>query len=1366
MDIYNGKLGVILSLIWTLIQQFQIYGHLETEPLLAWINAQIPNQHVKNFTTDWNDGVALCALVDYIQPGLCPNCATLDREKKLSNCKKGIKLAEDKLGIKRIIEANELCSPEVDECCVVTYISSFCKPANCLLLKWIQGLLPKRNIKNLGTDWKDGVNLAYLLNTLLPGLFPICDELEQSLQTAFKSLTQIMNVGEERTGIKPPSKLDSDNIDELSMSTYLAQFWHARSIPNDIQCTGYGLDSKAFVGQSATFEINATKFGLESSDLNVSILNSKGKSIQPCITSNDNEGYQVEYVPWSAGKLEIDIKVKGFAIRANPFQIEVINLTDSLTQQNDSIINLTKAGSYKVVITCAGDSISGSPIHLTASDPSRCYFTSEAKLPRFVQVNETCSIELNTKEAGPGSVKVSSSQTDVLTLQGESDVDNEVYTIQLIPNKVGEATVDVTFNGVSLVQHTVFVCDASKCIASGEVFQSGCVICTKEFEVTVQTKGAGKGELTGKLVGPQTIYPITPHANSDGIYHFSLTPYDTGKHSLHIFWGGVDIPKSPYSVKVSSDASQYSASGDGLKEAVAHKTAKFMLKGPESSLVKESRLQACINNVQLQHKSKMVNKEEFDCSSETSLVYVTDDQKWSYSIYYRVPCHGIYTLDIKIDGKSIPSSPFHVRVHSAFDPSKCKVFGKAIEDPYSLVVGKSIEFKVDTTEAGTGELTAKVTAPTMPSPVVTISDENSSYSKKIYAIKIDPEENGEYKVDLYWNKEIVPGSPFSFEVGDPTKVKVSNLPAPSKYIAEVKKPLRFTVDTKHAGKGKLECTVKTSSIEDGRSHDHERTIEPELQDDMTYLFTYTPYNVGQMQLCLTYNGESVLPSAWECEIANPEHTQVIPLIRNLYGKQCEHMRFIVSGLSGNEEKNMKITVLNPQHKELKVKEDKVYESSTVYYFIPQHVGKYEVSVKVDNRDIHGSPFHVKIVNPDACIAQEDLPRAVYLSQNKQFLIDTSEAGPGEFTFDTDDSSTSPRLLFEFNSEYPNQVKVKGLEPGRSKAFLKWGGYEIPDMPMEITIFDLQQTHVACEQIEAGNIKTTDRVTLDISTTSSGSCEPIVLVKGPTMMYPVEIKEIESGKYKASFTPQETGQQLVEIFVDNVMLPDCPLKFTTLEEKITPEESSGEMHETDYVSEVTLKRLDNCNDQEDVPLSDKQTTVVIPTDQSMCEAKQLYQPDSESITRKVELKPDTSQQTKDVHTQTHITYKVKQEIQVGIPFTIRVDTKDKEKTDLRLRVVDSSKEHEIEIEEKREEWRATYTALEKGGQELQVLCGDSDIEISGTPIEIFAANRKRSIIANRWKTAFFILAAAVLLLFLLLLVTALSFDVTDPTVRPI
>lgn len=40
---------------------------------MNWIQTKLPDLPIHNFTTDWNDGKAVGALVDAVAPGLCPD---------------------------------------------------------------------------------------------------------------------------------------------------------------------------------------------------------------------------------------------------------------------------------------------------------------------------------------------------------------------------------------------------------------------------------------------------------------------------------------------------------------------------------------------------------------------------------------------------------------------------------------------------------------------------------------------------------------------------------------------------------------------------------------------------------------------------------------------------------------------------------------------------------------------------------------------------------------------------------------------------------------------------------------------------------------------------------------------------------------------------------------------------------------------------------------------------------------------------------------------------------------------------------------------------------------------------------------------
>ena len=81
-------------------------------------------------------------------------------------------------------------------------------------------------------------------------------------------------------------------------------------------------------------------------------------------------------------------------------------------------------------------------------------------------------------------------------------------------------------------------------------------------------------------------------------------------------------------------------------------------------------------------------------------------------------------------------------------------------------------------------------------------------------------------------------------------------------------------------------------------------------------------------------------------------------------------------------------------------------------------------------------------------------------------------------------------------------------------------------------------------ISPGKAKTSDRVPVLIDTTKVGCCEPTVKAKGSSTEYCVDLEKIGEGEYRALFIPSEEGHQNVEVFVDDVMMPSCPLTFKT------------------------------------------------------------------------------------------------------------------------------------------------------------------------------------------------------------------------------
>lgn len=126
-DITNGNPKLVRGLIWTLMENYQFgkpYAEAKNE-LLAWIQEKIPEYHITRFGQQWNDGKALCALVNAISPGTYPDHAEMDSSQQLANVNKGMDMALEHYAIPRIIDAEDITNPHVPEPLLVTYLSYF-----------------------------------------------------------------------------------------------------------------------------------------------------------------------------------------------------------------------------------------------------------------------------------------------------------------------------------------------------------------------------------------------------------------------------------------------------------------------------------------------------------------------------------------------------------------------------------------------------------------------------------------------------------------------------------------------------------------------------------------------------------------------------------------------------------------------------------------------------------------------------------------------------------------------------------------------------------------------------------------------------------------------------------------------------------------------------------------------------------------------------------------------------------------------------------------------------------------------------------------------------------------------------------------
>ncbi|MFH4975130.1 hypothetical protein AB6A40_001839 [Gnathostoma spinigerum] len=138
-DILDGNERLILGLIWTIILRFQIdtislpmdeetgERKYAKEALLLWCQrktADYPNVKVENFTTSWRNGLAFNALIHAHRPDLI-SFDSLSGQDPIGNLNNAFDIAEKKLEIPRLLDAEDVNVNHPDEKSIITYVSLF-----------------------------------------------------------------------------------------------------------------------------------------------------------------------------------------------------------------------------------------------------------------------------------------------------------------------------------------------------------------------------------------------------------------------------------------------------------------------------------------------------------------------------------------------------------------------------------------------------------------------------------------------------------------------------------------------------------------------------------------------------------------------------------------------------------------------------------------------------------------------------------------------------------------------------------------------------------------------------------------------------------------------------------------------------------------------------------------------------------------------------------------------------------------------------------------------------------------------------------------------------------------------------------------
>lgn len=1045
-DIVNANLKLILGLIWHLILRYQIgKTKFPTKKLmLAWLQAVIPECAVTNFTTDWNSGIALHALIDFCRPGLSPNWRQMSRSDGLNNCKSAMELAKREFDIPLVVRPEDLSSPDLDELSGMTYLSYFMKvdsPGYHATLNMIRRLLKKGTVNNFTTDWSDGrmlCNLCVSLGASIAGYPALTGNAIENQELGIQAGKKL--------GVEPiltAKEMCDPEVDHIGIMAYAAYFSRFKPVRSSAEKVVMDVQPKnCYIGITSTFSVR-----IEDDDLYTSAVRAdlKGPDSNPPVTFS-----------WS-GRVG----------------------TASFTP--------LETGIHRLNVYCDNQLIVGCPISFKVlADRSKVTFSSID----HCAVGMITELKVNSQFAGQGDVQVEARAPGGRVHNLRTVYRNGDYIINFTPSEVGVWQVSVQYEGdhISGSPFNIKVFDPNAVRVFG--LEGGTVGMGLNF--TVDTSEAGEGELRVSVTHDYQQVPAYITHQRAGLYRVDFTPEGAGTYKVNVFYSDIEVRGSPYTLDI-VDSGRVTVSGDGLSLVPVNRPAKFI--------------------VDTQGSSSGSVKVEITGPSGGEVFCNVSNGVNGQNVEYVPKEVGDHKIAIKYRDTEIEGSPFTAK---AYDTSAIVV--TPLQDG---MVGSPVEFTIDVTRAGEGQLEIMVNKGNIRNSV-------DMERTGVYRISFTPEEAGRQYVDISFNEEALPGSPFTcVAVGG---VSVSGL----KSTLPANKLTTFTIETPSLGSSEFSAVVDITTPNGNR-------IPARImsQSDGSFKVEWTPTSTGRHTVEVQYAGRMIDGSPFYVDVFDLAMIRVDRFKQGGIGETASFdIDFSQVGLQ-----DYNVVIRSPSGNIVDFSSTSSYSDlRKEIMYVPMEAGQHEIYINYCGFELPGCPVIHTIdeggmpsaSGPGLYKGLEDKETVFYVEMGKRSGgLDIKVEGPNSIAKTTVERAGDKSV-----------VQYIPVEVGIFNISIMWNGQHIPGSPFHPKVIDPRKVRISggWAQYMDGNervglvVGEEKRLVFDVSQAGPGTLKAEVV--GPGSSLPVSLSD-NYGQMVVGFIPREEGNHYIHLYWSDVALPNSP-----------------------------------------------------------------------------------------------------------------------------------------------------------------------------------------------------------------------------------
>ncbi|XP_041632980.1 filamin-A isoform X2 [Drosophila kikkawai] len=750
-----------------------------------------------------------------------------------------------------------------------------------------------------------------------------------------------------------------------------------------------------------------------------------------------------------------------------------------------------QAKSHLIDIKFNGETVRGCPFVCAVADTSRVLLNlSNLEL---IPVNRPSSFHITVSGGGAAELAVS-----VRGPQGELPVRvtgdiHAGFTAEFTPTNVGGHSINVEYNGFA-VQGTPFLAksyDASKVVV-GSVSRG---TMGRPVQFTVDAGDAGEGNLEITISAKGQNIPTQVHPQGSARFSVSFVPTESCEHTINVSFNKMPVPGCPITVSISGGVAgpQVSLGGPGP----VHQTNSFVINHNGGRL-----------------EDIEVNVEGPAGQSVPAQVHQSADGVFKAEFVPRVV--GEHRVNVTVNGLATAGSPYAAKV---YDVSAIKV-----KNVSSGTVGKPVTFLVETSQAGPGNLEVTVNGGRVPTSA-------QAQGQHTYAISFTPREAESHTVELRFNSQDVPGSPFTCRVAAAAriqspetmdKVSVGRLfefvvESDTKPTVEVLGPARRSVPVKidSLGSSTLGYNVKFEPMEVG---DH--SVEVRLPGG--------GHVEGSPFLLKAYSAEKVIVTDIRAGVVNKSVSFGI----NASQAGAGNLEIIVA-VNG---KNVPNFVQSEGNARFKVN------------FKPTEAATHSLSVRFNGHPVPGSPFSCHIAAAAASPSM-GLPRAMAMGEClKQAAVkmdNTFELEGFEGTepqiFVTSPSGDNEHCQLSQHDGGSYSASFRPTTVGRHLISVTANDQHINGSPFSCNVFDVSRVSISGLEQQYGPASLGVPVTFSVDAAGAGEGTLELVVSTDSSTVKAEVVACARGLYDVTFVPQSTEPHYVNITFNEVAVDGSPFR---------------------------------------------------------------------------------------------------------------------------------------------------------------------------------------------------------------------------------